>query len=129
MNIYVGNLSLETTEDDLRQAFAAFGQVRFVNIVRDGVTGESRGFGFVAMPTKIEAQTAINEMNGSDFKGQVIKVEQGRMRTNLSGGRRRPGRSGGTGGGGGRGRTGFGDRRAGGRRQSRSGGSRKGRRR
>jgi RNA recognition motif-containing protein len=71
MNIYVGNLSLETTEDELRQAFAAFGQVRFINIVRDRSTGESRGFGFVTMPSKSEAQAAIDEMNGKDFKGQT----------------------------------------------------------
>lgn len=59
MNICVENLSDETTEDDLRYAFAAFGQVRFVNIVRDGVAGESRVFGFVGMPSTNEAQTAI----------------------------------------------------------------------
>jgi RNA recognition motif-containing protein len=92
MNIYVGNLSLETTEDDLRQAFAAFGQVRSVNIVRDRDGGESRGFGFVTMPSKSEAQTAIDEMNGKDLKGQAIKTEEGRMKTNLAaGGRKRPG--------------------------------------
>jgi len=56
MNIYVGNLSPETTEDDLRQAFAAFGQVRAVNIVRDRDSSESRGFGFVGMPIKDEAK-------------------------------------------------------------------------
>lgn len=87
MNIYVGNLSLETTEDDLRQAFTAFGQVRSVNIVRDGASGESRGFGFVAMPSKNEAQTAINEMNGKDLKAHTIKVEEGRTRTPRGGGR------------------------------------------
>ena len=81
MNIYVGNLSNETTEDDLRQAFEAFGQVRFVNIVRDKDSGESRGFGFVGMPLKDEAQTAINEINGKDLKGQTINVEEGRRKT------------------------------------------------
>ena len=81
MNIYVGNLSLETTEDDLRHAFEAFGQVRFINIVRDKDSSESRGFGFVGMPSKDEAQTAINEMNGKDLKGQTINVEEGRRKT------------------------------------------------
>jgi len=96
MNIYVGNLSRETTEDDLRQAFEAFGQVRSVNIIRDRVTGESRGFGFVGMATKNEAQTAISEMNGKDLKGQTINVEEGRMKTDPgSGGDRRGGRGGG----------------------------------
>ena len=81
MNIYVGNLSLETTEDDLRHAFEAFGQVRFINIVRDKDSSESRSFGFVGMPSKDEAQTAINEMNGKDLKGQTINVEEGRRKT------------------------------------------------
>lgn len=94
MNIFVGNLSHETTEEDLRQAFAAFGQVRSVNIVRHKVTGESRGFGFVTMPIKNEAQTAINEMNGKDLKGQAIRVEEGRMKTNLPISRGRQGRFG-----------------------------------
>jgi RNA recognition motif-containing protein len=91
MNIYVGNLSNETTEDDLRQAFAAFGQVRSVNIVRHKVTGESRGFGFVTMPIENEAQTAINEMNGKDLMGQTIKVEEGRTKTSFPGSRGRRG--------------------------------------
>ena len=82
MNIYVGNLSGETTEDDLRQAFEAFGQVRSVNIVRDKASGESRGFGFVGMPTENEARTAISEMNGKDLQGQAVKVEEGRVKTN-----------------------------------------------
>ena len=86
MNIYVGNLSLETTEDDLRQAFEAFGQVRSVNIVRDRVTGESRKFGFVGMPSRSEAQTAISEMNGKDLKEQTINVEEGRMKATPHGG-------------------------------------------
>ncbi len=81
MNIYVGNLSREITEDDLRQAFEAFGQVRSVNIVRNRVDGESVGFGFVGMPSKNEGQTAINEMNGKDLKGQTINVEEGRRKS------------------------------------------------
>ncbi|MHC4657967.1 MAG: RNA recognition motif domain-containing protein [Planctomycetota bacterium] len=128
MNIYVGNLSLETTEDDLRQAFAAFGQVRSVNIVRDRDGGESRGFGFVTMPSKSEAQTAIDEMNGKDLKGQAIKTEEGRMKTNLAaGGRKRPGFGGHRGGGGRRGGLGGGGR-GGVRRGGSGGGGRGGRR-
>ncbi len=90
MKIYVGNLSHETTEDDLRQAFEAFGQVISVKILRDRVTGESNGFGFVGMPISDEGQTAISELNGKDLKGHTIKVEEGRMKTNYraSGGRR-----------------------------------------
>jgi len=100
MNIYVGNLSLETTEDNLRQAFAAFGQVGSVKIVRGGTTGESKGFGFVTMPIENEAQTAISEMNGKDLDGQTIKVEEGRAKTGPShNGGRRGGFRGGSGGG------------------------------
>jgi len=81
MKIYVGNLSQETTEDDLRQAFEAFGQVISVNIVRGRVSGESRGYGFVGMPISDEGQTAISELNGKDLKGHIIKIEEGRMKT------------------------------------------------
>ncbi len=81
MNIYVGNLSSETTEDDLRQAFEAFGQVISIKVLRDRVTGESNGFGFVGMPISDEGQTAISELNGKDLKGHTIKVEEGRMKT------------------------------------------------
>jgi len=97
MNIYVGNLSLETTEGDLRQAFEAFGQVRLINIIKDRESGESRGFGFVGMPSKEEAQTAINEMNGKDLKGQIINVEEGRQKTPrwTGGGRQQSGFGGG----------------------------------
>jgi RNA recognition motif-containing protein len=81
MNIYVGNLPRETTEDELRQAFEAFGQVMSVKILRDRATGESNGFGFVEMPVSEEGQTAISELNGKDLKGQAIKVEEGKMKT------------------------------------------------
>jgi len=83
MNIYVGNLSDETTEDDLRYAFAAFGQVRFVNIVRDGLTGQSRVFGFVGMPFTNEAQAAIEGMNGKDLKGQTISAKESHKKANF----------------------------------------------
>jgi RNA recognition motif-containing protein len=81
MNIYVGNLSAKTTEDDLRQTFAVFGQVRSVNVVRDGTSGESRGL--VSMPVKKEAQAAIGEMNGNDLDGQSIRVQESRAKTNV----------------------------------------------
>jgi len=81
MNIYVGNLSLEATEDDLRQAFEAFGQVESVSIIKDKFSGKSRGFGFVNMSSKDEAQTAIAEMNGKDLMGRPISVNEARPRT------------------------------------------------
>ncbi len=81
MKIYVGNLSQETTEDDLRQAFEVFGQVISVKIVRGRGSGESRGYGFVEMPNSDEGQTAISELNGKDLKGHIIKIEEGRMKT------------------------------------------------
>jgi len=84
MNIYVGNLSPETTEDDLRQAFEAFGQVISVKILRNRVTGESNGIGFVGMPVADEGQTAISKLNGKNMKGHAIKVEEGRRKINHS---------------------------------------------
>ncbi len=84
MNIYVGNLSHDATEDDLRQAFEAFGQVESVNIIKDKFSGESRGFGFVEMPSKQEAQKAIEEMNGQDLAGRAVNVNEARPRTNRS---------------------------------------------
>ena len=111
MNIYVGNLPREATEDDLRQAFETFGQIESVNIIKDKFSGESRGFGFVEMPSKQEAQKAIEEMNGKDLMGRTINVNEARPRTERrggSGGGRRGGGGGGGGfgggGGGGRGR-------------------------
>jgi cold-inducible RNA-binding protein len=80
MNIYVGNLSPETTEDDLRQAFGAFGQVISVKILRNRVTGESNGLGFVGMAVSDEGQAAITTLNGSNLKGHAIKVEEGKRK-------------------------------------------------
>ncbi|MFA5554106.1 MAG: RNA-binding protein [Phycisphaerae bacterium] len=110
MNIYVGNLSRDVTEDDLRQAFGSFGQVDTVNIVKDRFTGESRGFGFVEMPTKAEAEAAVNEMNGQDLKGRALNVNEARPKTpgRRPGGGGGGGRGGFGGGGGGRGRGGYG---------------------
>ena len=108
MNIYVGNLSHQATEDDLRKAFEAFGQVESANIIKDKFSGESRGFGFVQMPSKQEAQKAIEQMNGTDLMGRAVNVNEARPRADRSSGGRggsgggRGGRSGGFGGGGGR---------------------------
>ncbi len=103
MNIYVGNLSNETTEDDLRQAFEAFGQVESVNIRKDRFSGDSRGFGFVEIPSQEEAQKAIEEMNGKDLNGSAVNVNEARPKTDRGGGRGGGGRGGGGRGGGGRG--------------------------
>ena len=80
MNIYVGNLSLDTSEDELRQAFEPFGTVASVRILRDRATNESRGFGFVEMPAEDQAKAAIEGMNGKEFKGKPLSVEAGRAR-------------------------------------------------
>jgi len=81
MNIYAGNLAPETTDDDLRQAFEAFGQVSTASVVKDKFSGESRGFGFVEMPTKSEAEAAIAGLNGKEFKGRTLTVNEARPRT------------------------------------------------
>jgi len=78
MNIYVGNLSREVTDEELREAFKAFGQVTSVSIVRDRDSGQPRGFGFVDMPAKTEAQAAITGLNGKDFKGRKLTVNEAR---------------------------------------------------
>ena len=107
MNIYVGNLANQVTEDDLHKAFEAFGQVESANIIKDKFSGESRGFGFVQMPSKQEAQKAIEQMNGTDLMGRTINVNEARPRTERPGGGREGsgrGRGSGFGGGGGGGR-------------------------
>ncbi|MFP4082490.1 MAG: RNA recognition motif domain-containing protein [Candidatus Aminicenantes bacterium] len=80
MNIYVGNLPREATEEDLQQAFEAFGQVTSVKIITDKFTGDSRGFGFVEMPKDSEAQSAISELDGKDLKGRALRVNKARPR-------------------------------------------------
>lgn len=84
MNIYVGNMSPETAEDDLRKTFEAFGQVVSVKILRNRVTGESNRIGFVGMPDSDEAQTAISELNGKNLQGNAIKVEEGKRKISHS---------------------------------------------
>lgn len=95
MNIYVGNLSREVTEGDLREAFEAFGEVTSAKIIKDKYTGESRGFGFVEMPKKGDGESAINSLKDKELKGRTLNVNEARPR---SGG----GRQGGRGPGGGR---------------------------
>lgn len=102
MNIYVGNIPREASEDDLREAFAAFGQVTSVAIIKDRYSGESRGFGFVEMASQEEAQAAINGLNGKEFKGRTLNVNEARPREDRPRGEGRGGRRGGGGGGGGR---------------------------
>lgn len=80
MKIYVGNMSRDVTDDDLRQAFEAFGRVESAIVLKDKYTGESRGFGFVEMPSGSEARSAINGMNGKDLKGRTLNVSEARPR-------------------------------------------------
>jgi len=90
MKIYVGSLSYKATEEDLRKEFEGFGQVESVNIIKDRYSGESRGFGFVEMPNKDEAQSAIEGLNGRELKGRKISVNEARPRSEgyRGGGRR-----------------------------------------
>ena len=81
MNIYVGNLSYSVTEDDLMSAFQAFGRVSSINIIKDKFSGQSKGFGFVEMPSPDEARSAINDLNGKEFKGRAMNVNEARPRT------------------------------------------------
>jgi RNA recognition motif-containing protein len=104
VNIYVGNLSRDLSETELKEAFAAFGEVATCNIIKDKFTGESRGFGFVEMPNKDEADKAIAALNGKDMKGRNLTVNEARPRTD----RPRTGGGGGGRGGFGGGRGGFG---------------------
>jgi len=92
MNIYVGNLSYSATEEAVRSAFEAFGQVASVTLIKDKYTGHSRGFGFVEMPDQGEAQAAIQNLNGKDLLGQALNVNEARPRTDRgrSGGQRGP---------------------------------------
>jgi len=95
MNIYVGNLSYNVTEEDLQQAFAAFGQVASTAIIKDQFSGRSKGFGFVEMPVKEEAQAAIAGLNGKTMHDRALNVNEARPRAdNRSGGGNRGGRGG-----------------------------------
>jgi RNA recognition motif-containing protein len=91
MRIYVGSLSNEVTEEDLRLAFEPFGQVESVTIINDRHSGKSKGFGFVEMPTKAEGQSAIEGLNGQELKGKALTVNEARPRPEGRGGRGRQG--------------------------------------
>ncbi len=78
MNIYAGNLSYSVTDEDLREAFAAFGEVSSANVISDRETGRSKGFGFVEMPVDDEAKLAIESLNGKDLKGRNVNVNEAR---------------------------------------------------
>ncbi|MFP4500844.1 MAG: RNA recognition motif domain-containing protein [Candidatus Hydrogenedentota bacterium] len=104
MNIYVGNLSYSTDDDQLNQAFAEFGEVTSAKVIMDRESGRSRGFGFVEMPNQQEGQEAINQLDGKDLDGRTLKVNEARPREDRGGG-----------GGGGRGRGGYGGGGGGGR--------------
>ena len=99
MNIYVGNLSYDATESDLRELFSEFGEVTSVKIISDFNSGRSKGFGFVEMAVDEEGDKAIAELDGADVKGRAIKVNKARPRKEFGGGDGGGGRRGGGGGG------------------------------
>ena len=91
MNIYVGNLSYEVNEEDLQKAFSEFGEVVSVKIIKDQYDGRSKGFGFVEIPDRREAEAAIEGLNSKEFKGRSIKVNEAKPRSSRSGSRGRQG--------------------------------------
>ena len=91
MNIYVGNLSRDTTDSDLQKAFETFGKVQSVTIVKDKFSGQSRGFGFVDMPNNEEARAAIDGLNGKELMGRALNVNEARPRPDHRGGGKRGG--------------------------------------
>ena len=80
MRIYVGNLAYQVTDDELRQAFEAFGQVSSANVIMDKFSGQSKGFGFVEMASKEEAEAAMRALNGKDLRGRALNVNEARPR-------------------------------------------------
>ena len=102
-NIFVGNLSYQTTQDDLYAAFAHYGAVERVNIVTDRDTGQPRGFAFVEMTEARDAETAISQLNGAELNGRALNVNEARPKPDS--GARYGNRGGGGGGGGDRGRS------------------------
>lgn len=119
MNIYVGNLAYNATDEELRAAFEAFGTVTSVKIVRDRESGRSRGFAFVEMDDGEGAQNAVAQLNGKDLKGRNLVVNEARPREEGN----RGGGGGGYGGRGGGGRGGYGGGGGGGSRGGRGGGN------
>ena len=90
MNMYVGNLSFDVKDEELRAAFEAFGQVVSATVIKDKYSGESRGFGFVEMSSKDETQAAIDGLNGKELKGRTLNVGEARPRDLRSPARGRP---------------------------------------
>jgi RNA recognition motif-containing protein len=86
MNLYVGNMSYHTTESDLRDLFAAYGEVESAKIVTDRYTGQSKGFGFVEMSSRSEGEKAIAELNGKEIDSRQVKVNEAKPRTDNRGG-------------------------------------------
>ena len=99
MKIYVGNLAHSASEDELKELFAGYGDVVSVNIIKDKFTGDPRGFGFVEMASKEEGQKAIEELNGKEFQGRSLNVNEARPRENRPRGGGFGGNRGGNGGG------------------------------
>ncbi len=91
MKIYVGNMSFDTSEDDLRKAFEAHGAVDSVAIISDKYSGQSKGFGFVEMSNETEAKAAMESLNDSDLAGRTLKVNEARPRNDSRGGGNRGG--------------------------------------
>jgi RNA recognition motif-containing protein len=87
MNIYVGNLDRQITENELREAFEAYGQVSSITIIKDRYSGESRGFGFIEMPSQEEGQAAIDGLNGTELGGRPLNVNLARPKEGRGGGR------------------------------------------
>ena len=90
MNIYIGNLSFDTTEDQLRQAFEGFGEVSTVKIVADNYSGKPRGFAFVEMSSQDEATAAINGLNSHELNGRALNVSEAKSRGQNNNGYRKP---------------------------------------
>ena len=90
MNIYVGNLPYNISQDELRSAFAAFGEVSSATVIMDKMTGRSKGFGFVEMPNQAEGEAAIKALDGSDLNGRNVKVNEARPREDRPPQRRSP---------------------------------------
>jgi RNA recognition motif-containing protein len=95
MNIYVGNLSSDVTEEELLEEFKAFGGVTSASIIKDKYSGQSRGFGFVEMPSKAEAEAAIAGLKGKTLKDRTLDVNEARPRSDSRGGGSRGGGGGG----------------------------------
>ncbi|MFC1692905.1 RNA recognition motif domain-containing protein [Candidatus Latescibacterota bacterium] len=91
MNIYVGNLPKTTTDEAVRKVFEEYGEVTEVKLIKDQYSGELRGFGFIEMPSKSDAQKAIQEVNDTELEGNTLIVNEARPREDRSGGRQRGG--------------------------------------